>query len=436
MPSPPLLPATAHSEASVGPLLRIRWLAVPGQLLVFWFWVGSLAGEAWIGWAIPLTVAISNEVARRFARKLPALHLAASLIVLDSALLTLWLWHTGGAINPFTLLYLTLIALASLVLGPFWTFLVAGITSLEFGLLLLAHRESATGHAGHQAGGLAGSALDTHLDGMFLAFLLAAFLTAFFVSGLRRELDARELELARERLDRSRAERLAVLSTMIGTAAHELSTPVATLALAGEEIARRLAQEPNLASELEPELEAVRTQSARCRKILDGLAERAGDPRGELFRELEIAELLLQVTTDLAEGQQPRLFCSGETKAKIFGPPRALTGALAALVGNAFDASAAEGPVEIVTKENPLEVEIAVLDRGPGLTLEQLERMGEPFFTTKRSGLGLGLFMARSLAGQLGGNIRLENREGGGTRAILLLPRAAANSPKTSGENP
>ncbi len=424
------------SVAGLPLLIRIRWLAVPGQLLISWLLFRSQALQFAGWWALPLIVAASNEAARRASRRLPASPLAGALIVLDSVLLTFWLWQTGGIVNPFTLLYLTLIALAALVLAPVWTYVVAAVASLQFGLLLLLREEPAMagGHAGHAhaghpgAGGVA-TALDTHLEGMFFAFLTGAVLTAFFVSGLRRELDVRERELARERSERSRAERLAALSTMIGSAAHELSTPVATLALAGQEIGRRvLAEVPELARELEPELEALRAQSARCRKILDGLAERAGDPRGEALRQVRLAELVELAARDLPEELRARLQVEVIPEATLLAPRRALAGALGALLRNAFDASPPEARVAITARSLQRTLSLVVLDRGRGIAPETLEQVGEPFFTTKPSGrgLGLGLFMARSLIGQLGGEIQLENRPGGGVAATVLLPLGQA----------
>jgi len=432
-------PAPVGPEPSVAglPLLiRIRWLAVPGQLVVSWLLFRSMATDFSGWWAIPLIVAGSNEVARRLSRQLPASALAGTLIVLDSSLLTWWLWESGGAVNPFTLLYLTLIALAALVLRPVWTYVLAVLASLQFGFLLLARETPAmAGHQGHFGQGPATAALDTHLEGMFFAFLLGAALTALFVSGLRRELDRRESDLARARAERSQAERLAALSSMIGSAAHELSTPVATLALAGEEIGRRVRSDaPRLALELEPELEALREQSARCRKILDGLAERAGEPRGEAFRLFPVAELIEAALGDLPADQRARIRLTGVQDLKVLAPRRALAGAIGALLRNAFDASSPAAEVGIETVEEAGAVELRVLDDGQGIPSDQLERVGEPFFTTKAAGrgLGLGLFMARSLVGHLGGQILLGNRPGGGGMATLRLPLAdgAPRDPK------
>lgn len=413
---------TEPSAAGLPLLIRIRWLAVPGQLAVSWLL--PLTGDGSAALLIPLGVALSNLVAWRIGRFSPS-RVAGALIVLDSGLLTLWLAFTGGSINPFTLLYLTLIALAALVLSPLWTLAIAALTSLEFALLLFS---APTGglHADH------GMALTHHVQGMFVAFLMAAVLTAVFAAGLRRELDRRENELARERAERSRAERLAALSTMIGSAAHELSTPVATLALAGAEIGRRLTEEDSeLAREMAPELEALRHESARCRQILDGLAERSGDPRGEAPRRVALAELLAGAAAELTEEERVRLKVAPGPPLEVLVPRRALKGALGALLRNAFDASPPGAEVEAeLTAAAGSQALLRILDRGSGLPAEALEQAFEPFYTTKERGrgLGLGLFMARSLVSHLGGELRLENRPEGGAAASLLLPLAGGGA--------
>jgi hypothetical protein len=117
-------------------LLRLRWLAIPGQLLALLV-LPSLVGIAAprVALLLPVAVGLSNLAAVFLARRLPSASLAGSLIVLDMALLACWLWWAGGAVNPFTILFLVQIALAALVLGPGWTWTVAGVATCFFGLL-------------------------------------------------------------------------------------------------------------------------------------------------------------------------------------------------------------------------------------------------------------------------------------------------------------
>ena len=430
---PSSLEAAPPAAIGLPLLIRLRWLGVPGQVVALLSLpplLGIAAPPAAL--LVPVAAAASNLFASRvLIHRLPASAVAASLIILDTVLLTLWLGWAGGAVNPFTILYLVQIALAALVLGPRWTWGTAGLAVLCFGLLLLFDPGTGSMGAGHAGQGA--NQLDVHLRGMWVAFALAAALTALFVALLRRDLDRRERELVLARAEQSRTERLAALSAVVGSAAHELSTPVATLALAAAEIESRLDRaSPELRRELDPELEAMRHQAARCRQILDEMGDRAGRARGEGPRRARLADLMEDALRDLAPAQRRRVHCAAvDPDLAVTVPHGAVVRSIAALVRNACDASPVGGSgderVEIRGGRRGGAVEIAVLDRGKGMSDRELERVGEPFFTTKPMGrgLGLGLYMSRSVIDQLGGSIDLQRRPGGGIRALLRLPLEA-----------
>jgi two-component system sensor histidine kinase RegB len=107
-------------------------------------------------------------------------------------------------------------------------------------------------------------------------------------------------------------------------------------------------------------------------------------------------------------------------------PRRALVQVLANLVHNALDASTPDGPVRVAVDLGPATLEFAIEDDGPGMSPDVLARCGEPFFTTKGPGrgLGLGVFLARTLAEELGGSLHLSSPPGRGVRAALRLPTA------------
>jgi len=398
-------------------LIRLRWLAVPGQVLAL-LGLPTLVGveaplEAYL---VPLMMIVSNQAASylRHGRASPAT-LAACLIVFDTLLLTAWLGWAGGAVNPFTILYLVLIVLAALVLGAGWTWGTAALSVLCFGLLV----------ALEPAGSTHGE-LHTHLRGMWVAFTLAAGLTALFVVVLRRDLNQRERELAHERTGRYHAEQLAALSTVVGTAAHELATPVTTLALAAAEVEAMLAREaPELRDRLDPELEAMRHQAARCRQILNEMGGRAGRVRGEGPHPTRLVNLVEQSLYDLAPEERSRIVYEDvDPDLMVTVPQRALVRSMAALVRNACDASPRTETIRITAAGDGGDLVIEVLDRGRGMSDPELQRAGEPFFTTKPMGHGhgLGLYMTRSSLNQLGGTLNLERRPGRGIRAVLRLP--------------
>lgn len=404
-------------------LLRFRWAVLAGQLVL----VGAgrpllgLSIPAWVV-AIPVLVAASNVAARTLARRLAAATVAAGLLLLDIVLLTALLAATGGAANPFTILYLVQIALSALVLRPRWTWLMAAASVVGFSSLFL-FSPRADPHAAH---GMAMN-LASHLRGMWAAFVLAALATALFVTLLRRSLDRRERELAGLRDLALRYDRLATLSTFAAGAAHELATPLGTIALVAAETEVHAASGAN---ELVcRDLRTIRSEVERCRVILDDLAGRAGETAGEIVQPTALHELVGDALSRLGSEERRCVRFDGEASATrnvvLNVPRRALVRALVTLLRNAFDASAAGEPIEVRVTSEAGWASLSVLDRGSGPSRGLAERVGEPFLTTKGEGLGLGLFAAKRLLALLGGELRLAARPGGGAIAELKLPRIA-----------
>jgi two-component system sensor histidine kinase RegB len=274
-----------------------------------------------------------------------------------------------------------------------------------------------------------------HLVGMWVAFVLAALTTAFLAAALRRALERREAEVAALRAAQQRHDRLVALSTLASGAAHELATPLSTIAVVVTEMARRLSPNTHTDPELAEDVLTLQGQIARCRGILDEMAAGAGASPGESPRSVTVGELVQELRDRLDPDLQQRLRVPqvGE-RVTLSAPPRALTRALENLVRNAADAAPGDSPIELDVAVAGETVDLRVLDRGTGLTPEAQQRAGEPFFTTKGpgGGLGLGVFVSRSLAEALGGSLSLLPRQGGGTAAELRLPRsvrAVADAP-------
>lgn len=403
-------------------LVRLRWLAAAAQLvgLLVLRWNGASTVPRAV-FVIPGVVALTNLAANRWAERIGYGSVATALLALDTLLLTLFLAATGGVLNPFTIFYLVQITLSALVLSTTATWGIAILSAAGFGSLFFAVTGSGSPQAQHMYLMMA-----DHLRGMWVAFLSAATATAAFVTALRRALERRERELSEVRAERDRNERLASLSTLVGGAAHELATPLATIGVIVGELRRSLGAEAE--PQVVEDLDVVGEELTRCRAILDEMAAGAGEGPGERLAAVRAAALLAASVERLEPEKRARVRIAdeaGDTRVRI--PVRAVARALESLLRNAFDASPAGAQVFLRATAAGSSLRFEVLDRGSGLDKESLDRAGEPFFTTKGSGkgLGLGLFVARTLAEQLGGGLVLAPADGGGTLAALTLPAAA-----------
>lgn len=389
-----------------GWLIRLRWAQLAGQ-------AATIAGSAWIGVTVPwvpllalVGVGVSANVVLLTLRAPSDGHLAA-VMALDVALLTAMLYLTGGPLNPFGSLYLVQIALATVILPPAWAWALGLLSFGGFGALLIKHRDLVVPDTTRMIGGWVGL-------GVAAAFIV------YFLWRITAALSQRDRELAESRHLTARQERLASLATMAAGAAHELSTPLSTVALVAKELERNLTmKQPELAEDAR----LIRAEVGRCRVILDQMAIGTSTV-GESVQELTVAKVLQEAVDGTRAKPAVVQHIAAEVAAvKVRVPPRAIGQALRSIVTNAQDASA-ETPVELAATVSGSSLRLEVRDRGVGIAAEVLARLGEPFFTTKPpgQGMGLGLFLARAVIEGVGGNLEIRSRLGQGTTVAVTLP--------------
>ena len=263
----------ATSVTTLPWLIRLRWttaaidacvvlavLLLPGIDL-------PLDHLVWVIGAASLTnAALAFRLATRAAISRPA---AAAALGLDVGLLTGLLELTGGPFNPFSVIYAVQVALAAVTLGARWAWLVGAGAAAGYSLLIYWHTtEQAPGH--HRL-----NDFPTHLFTMWVAVAVTAELVAYFVAQASNALARREHELEEMRALAARNERLASLTTLAAGAAHELSTPLATIAIAAREL-ERSAGAADRASALADDARLIRLEVDRCQAILDQMSGRAG----------------------------------------------------------------------------------------------------------------------------------------------------------------
>ncbi len=407
-------------------LVRLRWLAIGGQVAITALAVLVLKVSLpllLVAALISLTALTNLALTLWLPRGEPSSLALFTVLVLDVLTLTGLLLSAGGASNPFSVFYLVHVALAALLLAPRRAWLVAGLTSLAFGSLFVLPAHTIDPHAMHMHHG----ASTLHLQGMWLAFSLAAGFVVHFVSRVASALHAREVELFELQRSAVRHEKLASLSTLAAGAAHELGTPLGTIALVAKELEHGLARGDERA-ELAQDAQLIRREVERCREILQQMAARAGAGSGEMLGPVSVRVVEQGLSETLGSRARHVAFERSGSRHELIAPQRLLVQVLANLVSNAMDAQAESGNAEPVRMVSHVEAEQAafeVLDLGAGILPATLARIGEPFFTTKPAGrgLGLGVFLARAFAEQMGGTLTLTARAGGGTVARLSVPR-------------
>jgi len=416
----------------VGWFLTLRWGTILCQILLF------AAVHLLFAMTVPVLVLglIGFEVVSNLAfawlirekKQIPT-PLFAGVMFLDIALLTALLALSGGAMNPFTFLYLVHIVVGAILLPGVMAWSLAAFTAACYGLFFwpgLNLPRMAGQTVCHT--GVMSPELRLHLQGMWVAFAITAFFVVFFVTRIQQALVARREIKAQLREEQLKNERLASLAALSASAAHEFATPLSTIAVAAGELYREMSQ-GGKAAWLE-DLRLIRSQVSNCRDILYQLAADAGEPMGEGMDNLKVGNLVDEVRNSLDEQRKGRLLVDCDVlEAIVTVPRRSVKRVLRGLISNAFHASDLTVPVTLSAVVDKDYVRFEVRDQGRGMDRETAARARQPFFTTKPAGqgLGLGLYLAGTMAERLGGGLEIDSTPGVGTTVRFWI-KAMADS--------
>jgi two-component system sensor histidine kinase RegB len=351
-------------------------------------------------------------------------------LCVDVMVLTVLLYYGGGSTNPFVSLYLLPLVIAATALSRIHTWSMAALTLACYSALMIWYVPlpmvgggmQPMDHAMHHmpmpptgsASAPLGDAFNTHVLGMWLGFVISAAVIAYFSVEMKRAVRVRDIQLARAREETLRNERIVALGTQAAGAAHELGTPLSTMSVVIGEMRSDCAS-----PEQQDNLVILDEQVRNCKRILDSLLTHAQESGGYLQ-----AETFLRNVLDEWQLLRPTVHYSfeaiGPTPSPKMSADPALRSALLNLLNNAADASPQQ--MEIRLTWNDTAITLVILDHGPGLTPEAAAQAGSAFFTTKKEGRGLGLFLANATVERLGGSVRVYNRGEGGATTEVILP--------------
>lgn len=332
-------------------------------------------------------------------------HLAVDVVALSAALAV-----SGGPANPFVSFYLLPLVVSATVLGSRATWLLAIFELACYSALFPLSPESAhLNHAGHN--------MLNHVVGMWLAFLLLAGLIAYFVTAMGERLREQQRRLNEARESALRASQLVALGALAASTAHELGTPLNTMALLSDELKLLVPPEGRTT------LETLSQQLSRCKATLANLSIAAGGAQrddgplrtvdrylGDLVGKWKARHAGVAFQVDL-DGPRP-------------APALTADGALTAAITNVLDNAAQASParVDLRARWAAEWLTLEVLDYGPGMTDNARLHIGEIPFTEKTTGMGLGLYLAHRIVERLGGSIRHENAPPAGLCTVIEIP--------------
>ncbi len=435
----------ARGRVRLRTLSNLRWLAIAGQSatlfivysglgysLPLWRCIGVIAASALLN----VLLTIRYEASHRLTNREATVHLAYDVLQLAALL-----YLTGGIANPFALMFLAPVVIAAATLNLGNTLILGGVAFFAISLIAVVHEP------------LPWAPNETlrlpplYVGGIWASLVIGIGFTSIYAWRIASESARMSAGLAATQLALAREKRLASIGALATAAAHELGTPLGTIAVVARELER--AMPPN-SPEVE-DMRLLRAEAERCRNILTTLArpERSvieatqrmplGAVLDDIASDYRGEDLDIRIETEGGRGAEP----------KIWRVPELIHG-LGNFIANAADF--ADALVVVRAGWSDGDLRLSVEDDGPGFSPEILERIGEPYVTSRpgsyalgetelepseafsgQQGMGLGFFIAKTLIEQTGGRVLAQNKPQGGAIVSMRWPKGAIDGEKPPG---
>lgn len=388
---------------------RVLELALPYTAIA-----GVLAGS--------LLIAIGSLLRLRYPWPVTDLEFFLHLFA-DVLILSVLMYLSGGATNPFVSYFLIPLTIAAATLPPRYIYAVTGATLLAYTLLLFHYVPVELLQPTHHAHD--GSGLNWHILGMWINFVVSAALITFFIVQMAHNLRQQDRILQSAREKNLRNEHIVGIAAMAANTTHALGTPLSTLAVLLNEMAHSYRSD----SKLQQDIVIMRQQIELCKTNLQGLMQAAERLQTEQHPVIA-ADLFFNQLLEQWQQSRPSACFSLKLDNALPAPSIANAPMLAQAIQNLLDNAADASPdrVDLSLNWNESAVIFRIRDYGPGIPLESADRIGKPFFTTKTGGLGLGLFLSHATLDLFAGSVRLFNQPGSGTLTEVTIPAGGVHA--------
>ena len=428
---PRVLTDPINSRLRLHTIIRLRWVAVLGQLAAI------LTVSLGLGFYVPIgacltVIALSAWLNVFLAIWYPSRHrlsigYATGLLAYDIVQLAALLFLTGGMDNPFAMLMVAPVTVSAATL-PLRNTIVLGLLALACAAGLVVAHEPLPWYPGVTL------ELPTiYKLGAFAALCVSTTFIGLYAWRLSKESRQMSAALAATDIVLAREQRLHALDGLAAAAAHELGTPLSTIVLVTKELEHTIGSESPIAEDIA----LLKSQALRCREILQKLTR---DPSEEdpMHARLSVRDMLEEASRPYRERIAIKITAApsddvtrpGRHQAEVKRRPGIIYG-LGNIIENASEFARSE--VDIHAEWGAAGLVISIADDGPGFPEEVMDNIGEPYVTTRpaeradghveedSTGLGLGFFIAKTLLERSGATVSLANRAGKRTGAIVTV---------------